>query len=115
MGAVHLAAGRKTDQSRHDFDPEPVGHSERRVVDPRRHGLGKGRIVLRVDRDPGLPRELAEDRRREGAGRAVALDDCDEAILRQSAHSVPFCCLSQHETRPVGWQGHRKRKALAER
>ena len=51
------------------------------VVDARRHGLGKGRIVLSIDGERFLPREVPEHWRRHDASRAVALDDRHQAVV----------------------------------
>ncbi len=72
---------------------------------PARHRVGKARIVLAVDREAGAPRQFAQHRRGHHAGRAVALDDRDQAILRQRAHRDPrlvLFCRSMNPRRVGG-------------
>src|SRR4029077_19036106 len=71
IGAANLAPLGEPDQGRHDLDLEAIRYVERRVVDAPRHGLGKSRVVLGVEGQSGIARQIAEHRRRHHAGRAI--------------------------------------------
>ena len=82
IGPRDLAAAFEADQGRHDLDFQPVRHVKREVVHRGGHRVGEGGIVLCENGQPGAAGQFAEHRRGQLAGRAIALDDRHQPILR---------------------------------
>ena len=76
---------------------------ERGVVDPPRYGLGKRRVVLRVNGQPAIARQIAQHRRRQHASRAIALDDRHQPIARKVLrHRFTQCYPACENEPPIG-------------
>ena len=79
-GAGDILPVLATDQGGDDFDPQAVGDIQRGVVDRGGDGFGEGRVVLGLDRQHAQACQFGENRGGEDAGRAIALDDGDQAV-----------------------------------